>query len=100
MSNLLSGFAIVIVAGKGNKMVLVWNDPIAFRCHLDNMKKFRKSHLDIVITEDLNLLKNMPVPFDNVPPCWPGIIKSFTDTRGKTILVPIWKTTLPRGSQN
>jgi hypothetical protein len=81
-------------------MVLVWNDLKSYQRHLENMKEFRQSHLDIAATEELKLLQDMPIPFDSIPSCGTGIIKSFTDARGKTILVPIWKTTLPRGSQN
>jgi hypothetical protein len=81
-------------------MVLVWNDIKSFQRHLEDMKVFRQAHLDSAPMEGLKLLKDMPIPFDATPSCGTGIIKSFTDTRGKVILVPIWKTTLPRGSQN
>ena len=81
-------------------MVLVWNNIKSFQRHLEDMKSFRRTHLEAPPGEGLTLLKDMPIPFDIIPPCGTGIIKSFTDGRGKVILVPIWKTTLPRGSQN
>jgi hypothetical protein len=88
------------VASRENKMVLIWNDIKSFQRHLEDMKEFRQSHLDAAATEGLKLLKDMPIPFDSIPSCGTGIIKSFTDARGKIILVPIWKTTPPKGSQN
>jgi hypothetical protein len=81
-------------------MVLVWNDIKAFQQHLEDMKAFRQSHFDAPPPEGLKQLKDIPIPFDSIPASGTGIIKSFTDTRGKVILVPIWKTTPPRGSQN
>ena len=81
-------------------MVLVWNNIKAFQRHLEDMNVFRQSHPDVPPPEGLNLLKDMTIPFDNIPVRGTGIIKSFTDARGKIIIVPIWKTTPPRGSQN
>jgi hypothetical protein len=81
-------------------MILIWNDIKSFQRHLEDMKSFRQSHLDSPPEVELKIFKDMPLPWDVTPPRETGIIKSFTDDRGKTILVPIWKTTLARGSQN
>ena len=81
-------------------MVLIWNNLKSFQRHLENMKTFRQLHLDVTTTEGLKLLKDMPIWFDNIPSCETGIIKSFTDARGKIIFVPIWEIEIPRGSQN
>jgi hypothetical protein len=81
-------------------MILIWNDVHSFERHLEDMRLFRRSHNDIPPVVELKFFKDMPIPFDIEPPRETGIIKSFTDSRGKLILVPIWETTLPRGSQN
>lgn len=81
-------------------MILVWNDIHSFERHLENMRLFRRLHNDIPPAAELKALKDMPIPFDIAPPREAGIIKSFIDSRGKLILIPIWETTLPRGSQN
>jgi len=81
-------------------MVLVWNDIKSFQRHLEDMKVFRQAHLDSAPMEGLKLLKDMPIPFDIEPPRETGLVKSFIDSRGKLILVPIWKTELSKGSQN
>lgn len=81
-------------------MVLVWNATKFYQRHLEDMKTFRQSHLDVPVTEGLKLLKEIPLQFDNIPAGGTGIIKSLTDAKGKVIIVPIWKINPPRGSQN
>jgi hypothetical protein len=80
-------------------MILTWNDAKSFQRHLEDMRVFRQSHL-IDLGEGLKMLKDMPIPFDIKPQCETGTITSFTDTRGKVIIVPLWKITLSIGSQN
>ena len=81
-------------------MVIVWNDIKSFRRHLEDMKTFRQSHPDIAATEELKLLKEISLKFDNLPAGGTGIIKSLTDAKGKIIIVPIWRINPPKGSQN
>jgi len=81
-------------------MVLVWNDISSFRRHIENMKAFRQSHLGGPPMESFKLLSEIPQQLDNIPSCGTGIAESFTDTRGKIALVPIWDVNPPKGSQN
>jgi hypothetical protein len=81
-------------------MVLVWKDINSFRRHIENMKTFRESHPSNPPVERLRLLQEIPFPMEDVPTCDTGLVESFTDTRGKTILIPIWEINTPRGSQN
>ena len=81
-------------------MVLVWNDISSFRRHVENMKSFRRTHLDSPPMEAFKLLKEIPQQLDEIPSCGTGIIESFIDNRGKVAIVPIWQMSLPRGSQN
>jgi hypothetical protein len=80
-------------------MILTWNDAKSFECHIEDMRVFRQSHF-AATWEELKMLKDIPTPFDIGPQCQKGIITTFTDTRGKVIIVPIWEITLPRSSQN
>jgi len=80
-------------------MILVWNDAKSFQRHLEDMRVFRQSHHSVPGGE-LTLFKGMPTPYDVNYPCNSGGGRSFIKTSGKTIIVPIWKIALPRGSQN
>jgi hypothetical protein len=80
-------------------MILVWNDAKSFQRHLEDMQVFRRSH-QAGPSSLLQLLRDMPT-FDDIDSFGKsGTIKSFTSASGKLILVPIWKITIPRGSQN
>jgi len=80
-------------------MILVWNSVKSFQRHLEEMRVFQQSHNNTPVAE-LKMISVMPMPFDITLPHETGLIKSFYDSRGKLILVPIWKITVPRGSQN
>ena len=80
-------------------MILTWNDAKSFQRHLEDMSTFRRSHF-MAPWEGLKMLKDMPIPCDIKPQCETGMITALTDTRGKVIIVPIWKISLPRCSQN
>ena len=81
-------------------MILVWNNVKSFQRHLEDMRLFRRSHHDIPPVAELKAFKDIPIPFDIEPPRETGLVKSFIDSRGKLILVPIWETELSKGSQN
>lgn len=80
-------------------MILVWNDAKSFQRHLEDMRKFRQSHQGLPGSE-LTLLKGMPTPRDTNYPRNSGGGRRLIKTGGKTIIVPIWKIVIPRGSQN
>jgi hypothetical protein len=80
-------------------MILIWNDAKSFQRHLEDMRAFRQSHF-VNPGEVPKILKDFPVQSDIKPEYEPGSLKSFTDTNGKMILVPIWEIELCRGSQN
>ncbi len=80
-------------------MILVWNDAKSFQRHLEDMRKFRQSHRSLPGSE-LTLLKGMPTPQDINFPRNTGGGRHLLKTGGKTIIVPIWKIVLARGSQN
>jgi len=79
-------------------MILVWNDAKSFQRHLEDMRRFRQSHHGIPGSE-LTLFDNMPSPYDINFPCNGGG-RHLIKTVDKTIIVPIWKIELTRGSQN
>ncbi|MFA5309611.1 MAG: hypothetical protein WC370_09045 [Dehalococcoidales bacterium] len=81
-------------------MVLVWKDMNSFRHHADNMKTFRQTHPDNPPAARLRLLQEIPFQMNDVPSCGTEVIESFTDARGKLILIPIWEINTARGSQN
>jgi hypothetical protein len=80
-------------------MILVWNSIKSFQQHLEEMKQFRQSHNN-VRAEEIKMLKVMPMPFDVTIPRETGLIKSLFDSKGKLVLVPIWKINVSKGSQN
>jgi len=80
-------------------MILVWNDAKSFQRHLEDMRIFRQSHQGLPGSE-LTSFKGMPTPHDVNYPCNTGGGRRLIKTGGKTIIVPIWKIVLPRGSQN
>jgi hypothetical protein len=81
-------------------MVLVWNDISSFRRHLENMKTFRQSHPGTSPMDRFKLLHELPQQLDEIPACGTGIIETFSDSRGKVVIVPIWQVNPSRGSQN
>ncbi|OGO00609.1 MAG: hypothetical protein A2Y58_01335 [Chloroflexi bacterium RBG_13_51_52] len=80
-------------------MILVWNSVKSFQRHLEEMNVFRQAHSNSPVAE-LKMIKALPMPFDIRLPRETGIIKSFYNSRGTLVLVPIWKVTVARGSQN
>ena len=81
-------------------MILVWNNINAFQRHLEDMKLFSRAHSVLPPGEQLKTLPEIPVPLNIASPCQTKPITGFTNARGKMILVPIWKMTLSKGSQN
>jgi hypothetical protein len=82
------------------KMILVWDNIKSFQQHLEDMRKFRQSHVINAPTAELRMLKTMPIPIDVTLPRETGLVRNIYDSRGKLILVPIWRITPSRGSQN
>lgn len=80
-------------------MILVWNDAKSFQRHLEDMRKFRRSHQSIP-ANDLTSFRGMPTPHDINYPCHAGGGRHTIKTGRKTVVVPIWKIALPGGSQN
>lgn len=81
-------------------MILVWDNIKSFQRHLEDMRLFHNLHAHNTPVADLKILKDMPMPFDIDLPRETGLVKSVYDTRGKLILVPIWRVGLSKGSQN
>ncbi|MGD1118694.1 MAG: hypothetical protein ABR886_04335 [Dehalococcoidales bacterium] len=83
-------------------MVLIWNDIHSFRRHLENMSKFRQSHTDPEPAARLRLLEETIFQSDETETQSheEAVAHSFTDTRGKAVLMPIWEINPPSGSQN
>jgi hypothetical protein len=79
-------------------MILVWNDTKSFQKHLEAMRTFRQSHG--INQPDGLLLKDMPTLHEIGLPPKEKRITCLTDSRGKLILVPIWKIAAPPGLQN
>ena len=79
-------------------MALVWNDAKSFRRHIEAMRIFRESHSPI--PSDMQILRDMPVPYFTGIPQESNRITCLTDSKGKVILVPIWKMAVPPGLQN
>jgi hypothetical protein len=77
-------------------MVLVWHDAKSFRQHVAQMRAFRQLHNP--------LLEDSPAPPKNIAKTLESLPSSKTgdvnSAREKLTIVPIWKITLPRGSQN
>ena len=82
------------------KMILVWNNIQSFQQHLEDMRQFRQSHVQSAPKEELRMFKTMPIPFDVTLPQETGLVRNIYDSKGKLMLVPIWRITPSRGSQN
>jgi nucleosome binding factor SPN SPT16 subunit len=77
-------------------MILVWKDMTSFCRHLHEfwqMQKASPSHR-------WNKVRDMPSVRDIQLKNNSGGVNRFVDSRGKSIVVPIWKITPPRGIQN
>jgi hypothetical protein len=85
--------------GRRTAMILVWQNMGSFKQHLEDMRFFRQSH-DNGPTENLKIIKDMPVLCDIKLPTETGLIKSITNNKGKVIFVPIWEIKLAKGIQN
>lgn len=81
-------------------MILVWDNIKSFQQHVADMRLFRSSHTPKAPVVDLRMLNDMPVSFDVTLPHETGLIKNVYDTRGKLVLVPIWRVNLSRGAEN
>jgi hypothetical protein len=79
-------------------MILIWNDAGSFKRHLEAMKTFRHSHRAGPASG--LFLRDMPAAYQIDPSHGEKLIAHLTDSRGKVILVPIWKIPVPPGSQN
>ena len=79
-------------------MVLVWNNVQSFQRHLEAMKNFRRSH-GAGRLPGLTI-RDMPTPYDIGPRRKDRLVPCFTDSRGRLILVPMWKISLSHGSRN
>ncbi len=81
-------------------MILVWNNIKTFQQHLEDMRQFRLSHIQNAPKAELRMFKTMPIPFDVTLPQEPVPVRNIYDSKGKLMLVPIWRITPSRGSQN
>jgi hypothetical protein len=79
-------------------MILVWDNARSFQRHVEAMRIFRRSHAMRPL-EHL-FFRDMPSPYDIDLDRGGKLIKSLTDSRGRAIIVPIWKISAPPGSQN
>jgi len=81
-------------------MILIWINNSTFQRHAEEMKSFRRAHAKLVPGEHLKMKRADNVPLTNSSPCRtdPGI--KWTNENGREIVVSIWKTELPKGSQN
>jgi hypothetical protein len=80
-------------------MPFTWNLNRIFRRRLNEPERPGRIHVYIP-EEEKRILKAITVPLEIEPRSGPGMLKSLKDSRGKTVVVPIWKTELARGSQN
>jgi hypothetical protein len=81
-------------------MILVWDSIKSFQQHLEDMRQFRRSHFHNESTGEPRMLKTMPIPINFTLSQDTGLVKDIYNSRGKLILVPIWRITPSRGSQN
>jgi hypothetical protein len=81
-------------------MILGWKNINAFKRHMEEMNSFRRTHAHFTPGEQLKITRAVPVPFNNNPPCRTELSTSFSDDKGKIIVVPIWKVSSPKGAQN
>ena len=79
-------------------MPFSWNLNKFFR-RLNNTTRYKRIHVDIP-EEERKILQEITVPLEVGPQTESGMLRSLKDSRGKTVIVPIWKTELARGSQN
>jgi hypothetical protein len=81
-------------------MILVWDNIKSFQQHLEDMRQFRQSHVPNAATIESRMLKTLPMPFDVTLPRETGVVQNIYDSSGKLIIVPIWRITPSRDSQN
>jgi hypothetical protein len=84
--------------GRGINMPFSWNFNKFFR-RLNNTVRYQRIQVDIP-EDEKKILREITVPLEVGPQTESGMLKSLKDSRGKTIIVPIWKTEMARGSQN
>jgi hypothetical protein len=80
-------------------MILVWNDVKSFNQHLENMRRFRELHQSVEKC-GWNIIKDMPVTRDIQVRLRVGGARCSFDITPPAMVVPLWKITLPRSSQN
>ena len=80
-------------------MRFVWKLKNIFRNRFK--KAIRYNRIRVYIPEEhKRILRECTVPLEIEPSLNLSMLKSFKDSRGKTVVVPIWKTELAKGSQN
>jgi hypothetical protein len=79
-------------------MTLTWENTGAFKQHMEEMESFRRAHPDLAPVEQLKLVRAASSTGNST--CRGNQPASFTDSRGKAIVVPIWDMTMPKGSEN
>ena len=82
-----------------NVMILVWKDMTSFCRHLHEMRVFWHLHQANPLAR-WNKVRDMPAVRDVQPQNNAGGTNRFYDSRGKSIVVPIWKIIPPKGIQN
>jgi hypothetical protein len=80
-------------------MFFTWNFNRLFRYRFNKNITRNRIYIDIP-EEEKRILRAITVPLEVESQSRSGMLKSLKDSRGKTIIVPIWKTELARGSQN
>ena len=81
------------------EIVLVWNNTQSFQQHVADMKNFSERHKKSPANE-LNMLKDMPLPGNFQPVNTQGGGKILISPKRKSTLVPLWEVELPKGVQN
>jgi len=81
-------------------MILVRANKIAFRWHVEEMDSFRRAHAKLIPGKQLKMKRADNVPLTHNPPHRTDSGIKWTNENGREIVVSIWKTELPKGSQN
>jgi hypothetical protein len=80
-------------------MILFWNNVKSFNRHLENMRRFRQWHRANERC-DWHIIKDMPIIHDIHVSLHAGGARRFHNVNNREMLVPLWKITLPRITQN
>jgi hypothetical protein len=80
-------------------MILIWKDMTSFCRHLHEMKVFRQLH-QANPRYPWGKVRDMPIMSDIQLQSNAGGASRFYNSKGKPIVVPIWRISPPKGIQN